>query len=84
MRSAKSNIGMPLRTLQFGIETTLKLPLLCMALLVAGCGAVTTESIYEGLRTQRSLKDVGVLQSPEKMGSYDGYEKERRKLKTQE
>jgi hypothetical protein len=75
---------MPLRTLQFGIEPTLKLTILCVALPVAGCGAVTTESIYEGLRTQQSLKDVGVLQPTEKMGTYDGYERERQKLKPQE
>jgi hypothetical protein len=75
---------MPLRTLQFGIEPTLKLTILCVALLVAGCGAVTTESIYEGLRTQQSLKDVGALQPTEKMGTYDGYETEWQKLKPQE
>ncbi len=52
-----------------------------MALLVTGCGAVTSQSIYEGLRTQQSLKDVGALQPSEKMGTYDGYEREREKLK---
>ncbi len=36
LRSAKSNIGMPLRTLQFDIEPTMRLTLLCVALLVAG------------------------------------------------
>jgi hypothetical protein len=57
---------------------------LCLVLLLAGCGAVTSQSIYEGLRTQQSVKDAGVLQPPEKMGSYDGYVKEREKLKPQE
>jgi hypothetical protein len=75
---------MPLRTLQFGIESTMKLTLLCVALLVAGCGTVTTASIYEGLRTQQILKDVGALQPSEKMGSYGGYERVRKKLKEQE
>ena len=62
----------------------MKLTLLCVALLVAGCGTVTTATIYEGLRTQQILKDVGALQPSEKMGSYDGYERERQKLKPQE
>jgi hypothetical protein len=62
----------------------MKLAVLCLALLTAGCGAVTSQSIYEGLRTQQSVKNTGVLQPPEKMGSYDGYEKEREKLKLQE
>ena len=55
-----------------------------MALLVTGCGAVTTQSIYEGLRTQQSLKNLGALQPSEKMGTYDSYEQERKKLKPQE
>jgi len=62
----------------------MKLALLCLLLLMAGCGAVTSQSIYEGLRTQQSVKDAGVLQPPEKMYTYDGYEKEREKLKFQE
>ena len=84
LRSAKSNNGMPLRTLQVGIEPIMKLTVLCVALLVASCGAVTSQSIYEGLRTQQSLKDVGALQPTEKMGTYDGYERERQVLKPQE
>ena len=62
----------------------MKLTVLCVALLLSGCGAVTTQSIYEGLRTQQGLKDVGALQPSEKMGTYDGYEREREKLKQQE
>jgi hypothetical protein len=62
----------------------MKLTVLCVALLLSGCGAVTTQSIYEGLRTQQSLKDLGALQPSEKMGGYDSYEMERKKLKPQE
>jgi hypothetical protein len=62
----------------------MKITVLCVALLISGCGAVTTQSIYEGLRTQQNLKDTAVLQPPEKMGTYDSYEKERKKLKPQE
>jgi hypothetical protein len=52
---------------------------------MAGCGAVTPESIYEGLRTQQSVKDAGTTQpAATKMGTYDAYEKEREKLKPKE
>ena len=53
-------------------------------LLLAGCGAITSQSIYEGLRTQQSVKDAGELHPSEKMGNYGAYEKEREKLKPQE
>jgi hypothetical protein len=62
----------------------MKLAALCLVLLLASCGAVTSQSIYEGLRTQQSVKGAGVLQPPEKMDSYDGYVKEREKLKPKE
>ena len=60
-----------------------KLSVLCVMLL-SGCGAVTPQSIYEGLRTQQSVKDAGGQQPTEKMGSYGAYEKERETLKPQE
>ena len=62
----------------------MKFALFCLVLLLAGCGTVTSQSIYEGLRTQQSLKDAGALQPSEKMGTYDSYEKDRKKLKPQE
>jgi hypothetical protein len=62
----------------------MKLTVLCLVLFLAGCGVVTSQSVYEGLRTQQSVKDAGVLHPPERMGTYDGYEKERGKLKPQE
>jgi hypothetical protein len=58
--------------------------LACLPLLLAGCGVVTSQSIYEGLRTQESVKNAGTQQPPEKMGSYGAYEKERDKLKPPE
>lgn len=61
----------------------MKLLILCLTLWMAGCGAVTSQSIYEGLRTQQSVKDAGVMHPPEKMGTYDAYEKEREKLRPQ-
>jgi hypothetical protein len=62
----------------------MKLSVLCLVLLLAGCGAVTSQSIYEGFRTQQNMKDAGVLQPPEKLGTYGAYEKERDKLKPPE
>ena len=59
----------------------MKLTLLCVALLVAGCGTVTTASIYEGLRTQQTVKDAGSPTPTEKMGTYDAYEKQRQQAK---
>jgi hypothetical protein len=61
----------------------MKLSVLCLVLLMAGCGAVTSQSIYEGLRTQQNVKDAGVQQPPEKLGTYDAYGKERDNLKPQ-
>jgi hypothetical protein len=55
-----------------------------LSLVLAGCGAITPQSIYEGLRTQQSVKNAGTA-NPEasRMGTYDAYEKEREKLKPQ-
>jgi len=62
----------------------MKLLLLSSVLLISGCGAITSQSIYEGLRTQQGVKDAGTLPPPEKMEAYDRYTKERDKLKSQE
>lgn len=58
-----------------------KLTLLCLVMLIAGCGTVTPQSIYEGLRTQQSLKDAGAMPPGNKLDNYDAYEKQRDKLK---
>lgn len=58
-----------------------KFPVLCMAMLLSACATVTPQSVYEGLRTQQSLKDVGAMPPGEKLDSYDAYEKQRDKLK---
>ncbi len=73
-----------LRTLPLNSVSIMKFALFCLVLLLAACGAVTSQSIYEGLRTQQNVKDAGVLQPTEKMGTYGSYEKEREKLKSQE
>jgi hypothetical protein len=52
-----------------------------VALLAAGCGLITQQSIYEGLRTQQSVKDAGAATPTEKMSTYDAYEKQRQQAK---
>ncbi len=54
----------------------------CLTLLLASCGVVTSQSIYEGFRTQQSAKEAGKQPTAEKMDPYDAYEKERVKIKS--
>ena len=51
-------------------------------LVLGGCGLISTQSMYEGFRTQQRIKDAGSPQPPESLGSYDAYEKEREKVKS--
>jgi len=53
-----------------------------LALPLGGCGLISTQSMYEGFRTQQRIKDAGSPQPPESLGSYDAYEKEREKAKS--
>jgi hypothetical protein len=53
-----------------------------LALPLGGCGLVSTQSVYEGFRTQQRIKDAGSPQPPESLGSYDAYQKEREKGKS--
>jgi len=62
----------------------MKYLLVSLALLLAGCGLVTSQSVYEGFRTQQSVKDAGSQPKAEQMESYDAYEKERQKAKSQQ
>ena len=59
----------------------MKLALVCLVIVVSGCGAVTPQSMYEGLRTQQSLKNAGSMPPAEKLDPYDAYEKQRDSLK---
>jgi len=56
----------------------------CLALFLAGCGLITSQSVYEGFRTQQSVKDAGSQPKAEPMEPYDTYEKERQKAKSQQ
>jgi len=59
------------------------LPAVVLLLLpLGGCGLVTTQSVYEGFRTQQRVNDAGSQVSPDALGSYDAYQKEREKVKS--
>jgi len=45
--------------------------------IVTGCGLITAELIYEGIRTQQTVKGAVEQDASEKMKPYDVYEKER-------
>jgi hypothetical protein len=60
----------------------LPITIVLLALPLGGCGLISTQSIYEGFRTQQRIKDAGSPQSPGSLGSYDAYEKEREKAKS--
>ena len=53
-------------------------------MVVSGCGAVTPQSMYEGLRTQQSLKNAGSMPPADKLDPYDAYEKQRDSLKPEQ
>jgi len=53
-----------------------------LAMPLGGCGLISTQSMYEGFRTQQRIKDAGSPQPPESLGSYNAYEKEREKVKS--
>ena len=48
-----------------------------ITLLLVGCGTITEQSIYEGIRSQQKVKDVGVEPKSQPLPSYDQYKEER-------
>jgi hypothetical protein len=63
------------------LQVVLLAGLVLMILSVCGCGLVSTQSVYEGFRTQQRIKDAGLPQSPDALSTYDAYEKERQLAK---
>jgi hypothetical protein len=47
----------------------LPITIVLLALPLGGCGLISTQSIYEGFRTQQRIKDAGSPQPPESLGS---------------
>jgi hypothetical protein len=49
--------------------------------LLSACGAVTEQSIYEGIRANERAKSAGTVQDDKALPNYDRYSKERELLK---
>jgi hypothetical protein len=58
--------------------------ILCVAFLtcLAGCGAISAESIYEGIRSQQKINADPNIPNPQILPPYDQYQKERDKPKS--
>lgn len=48
---------------------------------LSGCGLISSQSIYEGVRGNDKAKTTGTTQKPSHLPTYDQYEKERELLK---
>ena len=48
---------------------------------LSGCGFVTQESFYEGLKTTQKVKTERGIETSTELPSYDQYKKERETLK---
>ena len=48
---------------------------------LAGCGAISAESIYEGIRSQQKINADPNIPNPQILPPYDQYQKEREKSK---
>ena len=48
---------------------------------LAGCGAISAESIYEGIRSQQKINADPNIPNPQILPPYDQYQKERDKSK---
>jgi hypothetical protein len=60
----------------------LPITIVLLALPLGGCGLISTQFIYEGFRIQQRIKYAGTRVTPDALGSYDAYEKEREKAKS--
>lgn len=60
----------------------LPIALVLLALPLGACGLISTQSIYEGFRTQQRIQDAGTPAPSDALGSYDAYQKERDKAKS--
>jgi len=58
--------------------------ILCWALFMGlgGCGAISAESIYEGIRSQQKINADPSIPNPQILPPYDQYQKEREKAKS--
>ena len=62
------------------LMNSLKLLFTCIAL--GGCGLISQQSVYEGIRSQEKIKPDTLKPTPLEMPPYDQYQIERDKLKS--
>jgi hypothetical protein len=57
--------------------------IVCWALFMGlgGCGAISAESVYEGIRSQQKINADPSIPNPQILPPYDQYQKERDKPK---
>jgi hypothetical protein len=57
--------------------------IVCWALfmVLGGCGAISAESVYEGIRSQQKINADPNISNPPILPPYDQYQKEREKPK---
>jgi len=57
--------------------------ILCWTLFICldGCGAISAESVYEGIRSQQKINADPSIPNPQILPPYDQYQKEREKPK---
>ena len=48
---------------------------------LGGCGAISAESVYEGIRSQQKINADPSIHNPQILPPYDQYQKEREKPK---
>ncbi|MEY4726079.1 MAG: hypothetical protein RLZ36_706 [Pseudomonadota bacterium] len=58
-----------------------RVALLLLSGLLSACGAVTEQSIYEGMRANERAKSAGTGQDDKALPNYDRYSQERELLK---
>ena len=63
------------------LRTTLLLTLIAPLVLLTGCSAISQQSIYEGLRTQRNTEAAGTNPAPAPLPNYERYQREREQAK---
>ncbi len=56
-----------------------KLLIVLSSVFLLGCGILSEQSIYEGIRSQQKIKDVGSEPKSQTLPPYDQYKEERDK-----
>lgn len=50
-----------------------------LSVFLLGCGILSEQSVYEGIRSQQKIKDVGSEPKSQTLPPYDQYKEEREK-----